>query len=362
MFDNYRAKDELTDVESFIKKFQISSITLPETFVDIPEEYKKPDIGNDSSDQKKKSLNTLNVYGQKPLEDVVYVKKSSGDNPVVDFVAVVFKGNYYIVLQVGINRPDAALVIVSIKKFDKNKELKQKEIDLGVIDTLELYYLKNANKLSSLYTDVIIKMLLKKYPSVSNLNPNDSFFTQDKNTMSRYEAYVFTRTEVNYLKDGVNLCIYNGALYLCIGLKDSGYNPSYQLHLYEVNGTKVRTFSFQITGFQNEQFTALTRGAGTDVGKVNTMKFYSLAEALSTSTVGSPGISTSMTFSSETIPGHLSKPIPDHSSGYSGNLDVEAWGNSGGSCRRKSKRKYKRTRTSKINKKARKTHTRRIRR
>jgi hypothetical protein len=334
MLDNYRAKVELKDVDSFLKKFQISSITLPETLVDFPEEYKTAYITVSEGNLDEKSLKTLNVYSRKRLEEVVYVKKSSGDNPVVDFVAVVFKGNYYIVLQVGINRPDATLVIVSIKKFDKNEELKQKEIDLGVIDTLELYYLKNAN-LSSFYTDVIIKMLLKKYPSIMNLNPNDSFFTQDKNTMSRGDAYVFTRTEVNYLKDGVNLCIYNGALYLCIGLKDDGYNPSYQLYLYEVNGAKRQTFSFQMTGFQNGQFTALTRGAVTDVGQVNTMKFYSLAKALSTSTVGSRGISTSMT---------------------------EALGNRGGSCRRKSKRKYKRTRTSKINKKARKTHTRRIRR
>lgn len=358
-WNNRNANIELKVVESFLKTFKKPSITLPESYVNIPEEYKSPYIvvsNGNVGENYRQNLKTLQVYRPQNSTNVVYVTLSSDDNKTVNFVYVVFKGEYYMVLQVGINRTDTALVIVSIKQFDKNEELKKKETEMGVIDTLTLYSVKNPN-LSYYYNVVIIKMLLKKYPSVSTLNPNDVFFTQEDNTMSRFDAFNFKGTIFKKFSEVVNLCIFDGRLYLCIGLKDDDpYNPRYELCLYGLNGTEHKTFSFQPTGFQNGQFSALTRGWRTPVGEVNNMKFYSLNEALSfkptesTSTVGSRGYSPSMTFSTE--------PRPDYYSGSS------AWeGNrGGGSCRRKSKRKYKRTRTSKINKKARKTHTRRIRR
>lgn len=352
---NFRAKRELKDVQSFLTTFKKPSITLPETFLDIPDKYKTPYIMVSNGNVDIKKIEGLQVYDPTSKQGVVYVRLSSDNNQAVDFVFVVFKGNYYIVLHVGINRPDSALVIVSITNFVRDDELIQKESKNGVINTLTLYHTQVVN--DWYYKDDIIKMLLKKYPSIGDLNPNYPFFTDgDNNTMSRSHAFNF-KSEFNNkhfkFSDVVKLCIHNRDLYLCIGLKDTGfYNPSYDLYLYSLNGEKhTESFSFQVTGFQNEEFSALRFGSGSPVSKVNRMKFYSLNNALlsfkpnvSTSTVGSRDTSTSMLFSTD--------PRPDYPSGYG----------SGGSSRRKSKRKYKRTRTSKINKKSRKTHTQRIRR
>jgi len=368
---NFRAKRELKDVQSFLTTFKKPSITLPETFLDIPDKYKTPYIVVSNGNVDIKKIETLQVYDPTHERGIVYVTLSSDNNQAVDFVFVVFKGKYYIVLHVGINRPDSALVIVSITNFVRDKELIQKESENGVINTLTLYDTQVVD--DWYYKDDIIKMLLKKYPSIGDLNPNYPFFTDDDNTMSRSHAFNF-KSEFNNkhfkFSDVVKLCIHNRDLYLCIGLKDTGfYNPSYDLYLYSLNGEKhTESFSFQVTGFQDEQFSALRFGSGSPVSKVNRMKFYSLNNALlsfkpnvSTSTVGSRDTSTSMLFSTDPRPDYPSDYVDTTSSDNNMSSNSVANG-SGGSSRRKSKRKYKRTRTSKINKKSRKTHTQRIRR
>jgi|LauGreDrversion4_2_1035121.scaffolds.fasta_scaffold06794_3 hypothetical protein len=378
VFENFRAKRELNNIQLNLEKLKKPSIKLPETYVDIPEEYYYPHINLNNKevvDDSQQELKTLQASNK------VYVKLSE-DKRSVHFVYVVFKGTYYIVLQVGINTTDPKLVIVSIKNFKKDEVLTVLETNYEVKDTLTLYEARDANELNYNNINAIIMMLLKKYPSVGELNPNDEFFTED-NTISRAEAYNSQSMSIKDPKNVVKLCIYNSGLYLCIGIHETGWNgnPSYDLYLYTLKGEKYQdTITFQRIGFRNEQFTALTEGTKSDVFKVNNMDFYDLNKALksvspaSTSSVGSHHISRNTTVPTEARSefkkdggntnetSWLNNPRVLSMSRPFDDMGDESWGNRGGSCRRKTKRKYKRNRTSKINKKARKTHTRRIRR
>lgn len=352
---NFRAKRELNTIGELQLK---PTISLPETFVDIPEKYNYPYIDIKSTQPESEKIQKIKAGNS------VYVIRSP-DNSSVDFCYVVFKGDYYIVLQVGINKEKPSLVIVSIKSFKKDEKLKTKETEMGVIDTLTLYEVQNVNELDSYNKDNIIAMLLKKNPSISKLSPNDEFFTGDDNTIGRSDAYKH-RSIIRHLTDVVNLCIYYGKLYLCIGICDSGHNPMYDLYLYDLNGNRGETFSFQFTGYVRGNFTALD---SSNVSLVNNMKFYSISSALSFNPTDSPV--RRATFSTGPRPDHTgvyvseSRPQPPKFKSDTGSTNFDGkWeaNNAHLGGRRKSKRKYKRTRRSKINKKARKTHTRRIRR
>ena len=301
---NNNATNELNTIKEKLSTLKKPTVKLSEKIMDEPQNYNQPYIefkegeiyfDNTKSDEKsiKEKYNIIKRRVE-AISDEIYVKLPDDKTQPVEFVYVVFKGTYYMVLQVGIDKEESTLVIVSINNFDKKDELKQLENDMGVINSIRLYTPERIKYFNAGYENAtinfIIKKVLEKYKNEYgyDLTELDSNNVNDKYKINSSKAYTLKHTQNYAFENVVKLCIYNRVLYMCIGINDdvSERNPypSYDLYLYNMNGTpytipgkRSNNLHFQYTGYSGyDGFSALNRGTRSDVFAVNSMKFYTL--------------------------------------------------------------------------------------
>ena len=263
---------------------------LNELYIDDAEFYQKKynpiiSIKDYTGFDKKKVLKSNELY--------LGLIKGADESIIVDIVRVVNdKLSYYMAIETGLDgKGTHQIVPVSIKKRSEDKEIDEIEKEMRLIKEIKLYTMIYCKYIAS-DRDIIVKKVIKKYNidklSINNLNINSR--------ITRYDAYCKDCSEISSIKDAlraVRLCIFESKMYICVCISSKNGDlggVSYNLYLYEIDGTFKEKYSFQykaaplIREEETDFYDNIFEGHGDpDQIIVNKITFYDILKATSTS-------------------------------------------------------------------------------
>ena len=278
--------DELTTIKGI--QLPPPAPDLNELYIDDAEFYQKYEpiisIKDYTGFDKKKVLNSNELY--------LGLIKGDNESIIVDIVRVVNNDlSYYMAIETGLDgKGTHQIVPVSIKKRREDKQIDDKEKEMGLIKEIKLYTMIYCKYIAS-DRDIIVKKVIKKY------NIDEQFENKLNNSrITRYDAYCKDCSEISSIKDAlraVRLCIFESKMYICVCISSKNGDlggVSYNLYLYEIDGTFKEKYIFQYqsaplrrekeTNFDDNIFEG---HGGTDQITVNKITFYDILKATSTS-------------------------------------------------------------------------------